>query len=163
MARPMPPPTWPTTSMTRERITLAVRRFIRKRKARSNAGARPKRIAPTWITAPYPGCLERQIGAFVDHYNNHLDHESLSNLTAAVVDHGRSAMILRMRERIKCRQPENAGCSTNLLPPKRKQKPNRSLRYKAASALRKTLTTGNYLLQSTVSGWNCDHANQNDW
>ena len=48
-----------------------------------------------------PGDLERQIAAFVDHYNNHRYHESLSNLTPADVYHGRGAQILKMREEIK--------------------------------------------------------------
>ena len=48
-----------------------------------------------------PGDLERKIGAFVDHYNNHRYHESLSNLTPADVYHGRGANILKMREEIK--------------------------------------------------------------
>ena len=48
-----------------------------------------------------PGDLERQIGAFVDHYNNRRYHESLSNLTPADVYHGRGAKILKMREEIK--------------------------------------------------------------
>jgi putative transposase len=48
-----------------------------------------------------PGDLERQIGAFVDHYNNHRYHESLANLTPADVYHGRGANILKMREEIK--------------------------------------------------------------
>jgi putative transposase len=48
-----------------------------------------------------PGDLERQIGAFVDHYNNRRYHESLANLTPADVYHGRGATILRMREEIK--------------------------------------------------------------
>lgn len=48
-----------------------------------------------------PGDLERQISAFVDHYNNHRYHESLANLTPADVYHGRGARILRMREEIK--------------------------------------------------------------
>lgn len=48
-----------------------------------------------------PGDLERQIGAFVDHYNNHRYHESLTNLTPADVYHGRGAKILKMREEIK--------------------------------------------------------------
>ena len=48
-----------------------------------------------------PGDLERQIGAFVDHYNNHRYHESLDNLTPADVYHGRGAKILKMREEIK--------------------------------------------------------------
>ena len=48
-----------------------------------------------------PGDLERRIGAFVDHYNNHRYHESLNNLTPADVYHGRGAKILKMREEIK--------------------------------------------------------------
>ena len=48
-----------------------------------------------------PGDLERQIGAFVDHYNNHRYHESLDNLTPADVYHGRGAKTLKMREEIK--------------------------------------------------------------
>jgi transposase InsO family protein len=48
-----------------------------------------------------PGDLERQIGAFVEHYNNHRYHESLQNLTPADVYFGRGQTILRQRERIK--------------------------------------------------------------
>lgn len=48
-----------------------------------------------------PGDLERQIGTFVDHYNNHRYHESLANLTSTDVYHDRSAKILKMREKIK--------------------------------------------------------------
>jgi len=48
-----------------------------------------------------PGDLERQIGAFVDHYNNHRYYESLANLTPADVYHGRGAQIMQMREEIK--------------------------------------------------------------
>ena len=48
-----------------------------------------------------PGDLERQIGAFVEHYNNRRYHESLDNLTPADVYHGRGAKILKMREEIK--------------------------------------------------------------
>lgn len=48
-----------------------------------------------------PGDLERQIGAFADHYNNHRYHESLDNLTPDDVYHGRGAKILKMREEIK--------------------------------------------------------------
>lgn len=40
-----------------------------------------------------PGDLERQIGAFVDHYNNRPYHESLGNLTPADVYHERGAKI----------------------------------------------------------------------
>jgi transposase InsO family protein len=48
-----------------------------------------------------PGDLERQIGAFVEHYNNHRYHESQANLTPADVYLGRGAKILKMREEIK--------------------------------------------------------------
>ena len=48
-----------------------------------------------------PGDLERQISAFVDHYNNRRYHESLQNLTPADVYFGRGQTILRQRERIK--------------------------------------------------------------
>mgnify|MGYP000412344847 CR=1 FL=1 len=48
-----------------------------------------------------PGDLERQIGIFVEHYNNHRYHESLDNLTPADVYHGRGAKILKRREEIK--------------------------------------------------------------
>ncbi|SDK61211.1 integrase core domain-containing protein, partial [Aliiruegeria lutimaris] len=48
-----------------------------------------------------PGDLERQIEAFVEHYNNHRYHESLGNLTPADVYFGRGAQILSMREEIK--------------------------------------------------------------
>ena len=48
-----------------------------------------------------PGNLETQIGAFVDHYNNHRYHESLGNVTPADVYFGRGQTILPERERIK--------------------------------------------------------------
>lgn len=48
-----------------------------------------------------PGDLARQIGIFVDHYNNRRYHESLANLTPTDVYHGRGAKILKMREEIK--------------------------------------------------------------
>ena len=48
-----------------------------------------------------PGDLERQIGAFVDHYNTRRYHESLGNLTPADVYLGRGAQILKLREEIK--------------------------------------------------------------
>jgi len=48
-----------------------------------------------------PGDLERQIGAFVDHYNNRRYHESLGNLTPADVYLGRGDQILKLREEIK--------------------------------------------------------------
>jgi putative transposase len=48
-----------------------------------------------------PGDLERQICAFVEHYNNVRYHESIDNLTPADVYFGRAEMILTERQRIK--------------------------------------------------------------
>ena len=48
-----------------------------------------------------PGDLEVSIDKFVDHYNHHRYHESLSNLTPADVYFGRGQTILLERERIK--------------------------------------------------------------
>ena len=50
-----------------------------------------------------PGDLEKQIEAFVDHYNHRRYHESLKNLTPADVYFGRGQSILAKRERIKRR------------------------------------------------------------
>ena len=48
-----------------------------------------------------PGDLERQIEAFVEHYNHRRYHESLDNLTPADVYFRRGQSILDQRERIK--------------------------------------------------------------
>jgi len=48
-----------------------------------------------------PGDLERQIEAFVEHYNHHRYHESLGNLTPADVYFGRDQAIIERRKRIK--------------------------------------------------------------
>jgi len=48
-----------------------------------------------------PGDLERQIGAFVEHYNKQRYHESLGNLIPADVYFGREEKILKQREQIK--------------------------------------------------------------
>ena len=48
-----------------------------------------------------PGDLERQVAAFVDHYNHCRYHESLGNLTPADVYYGRGDIIIMERERIK--------------------------------------------------------------
>ena len=48
-----------------------------------------------------PGDLERQIGAFVDHYNDCRYHESIGNLTPADVYFGRDRAIIERREKIK--------------------------------------------------------------
>jgi RNA-directed DNA polymerase len=47
------------------------------------------------------GDLERQIGAFVEHYNHIRYHESIDNLTPADVYFGRAETILAERRRIK--------------------------------------------------------------
>src|SRR3954451_19056269 len=47
-----------------------------------------------------PGDLERQVAAFVEHYNHGRYHESLGNLTPADADVGRGKAILLERERI---------------------------------------------------------------
>jgi RNA-directed DNA polymerase len=48
-----------------------------------------------------PGDLERQIGAFVEHYNHIRYHESIDDLTPADVYFGRAEAILAERRRIK--------------------------------------------------------------
>jgi transposase InsO family protein len=48
-----------------------------------------------------PGELERQIAAFIEHYNHARYHESLDNLTPADVYFGRAQTVLLERERIK--------------------------------------------------------------
>ena len=48
-----------------------------------------------------PEDLEGQIGAFVDHYNNHRYHESLGNATLADTYFGRDTAIIERRNRIK--------------------------------------------------------------
>jgi len=53
-----------------------------------------------------PGDLEKQIAAFVDHYNHKRYHESLKNLTPADVYFGRGEQILEQRERIKLKTIE---------------------------------------------------------
>ena len=48
-----------------------------------------------------PGDLERQIEAFVEHYNHQRYHESLNNVTPADAYFGRAEAIIEKRERIK--------------------------------------------------------------
>ena len=48
-----------------------------------------------------PGDLERQIGSFVEYYNNQRYHESLDNVTPADVYFGRDKTIIRERKKIK--------------------------------------------------------------
>ena len=54
-----------------------------------------------------PGDLERQISAFVDHYNNHRYHESIGNPIPADVYFGRGETILAERRRIKHKTIQN--------------------------------------------------------
>ncbi|MDO9487721.1 MAG: DDE-type integrase/transposase/recombinase, partial [Sphingomonadaceae bacterium] len=48
-----------------------------------------------------PGDLERQVEAFVEHYNHRRYHESLDNVTPADAYFGRAAAIIERRKRIK--------------------------------------------------------------
>ena len=54
-----------------------------------------------------PGDLERQVRAFVDHYNHVRYHERIDNLTPADVYFGRAEAILAERKRIKRTTIEN--------------------------------------------------------
>jgi RNA-directed DNA polymerase len=54
-----------------------------------------------------PGDLERQVRAFVDHYNHVRYHERIANLTPADVYFGRAEAILAERKRIKRTTIEN--------------------------------------------------------
>ena len=55
----------------------------------------------------YPAELEREIGRFVDYYNNERYHESLNNVTPADVYFGRHHQVLSIREKIKRRTLQN--------------------------------------------------------
>ncbi len=48
-----------------------------------------------------PGDLEKQIGQFVDHYNNRSYHESLNNVTPADAFLVRDTAIIERRKKIK--------------------------------------------------------------
>ncbi|MDP6926959.1 MAG: DDE-type integrase/transposase/recombinase, partial [Rhodospirillales bacterium] len=48
-----------------------------------------------------PGDLENQIGAFIEHYNNHRYHESLNNVTYTYDYFGRDTAITERRKKIK--------------------------------------------------------------
>jgi RNA-directed DNA polymerase len=48
-----------------------------------------------------PGDIEREIDAFVEHYNHVRYHESIDNLRPADVYFGRAQTILAERKRIK--------------------------------------------------------------
>lgn len=59
------------------------------------------KIEPWHQTEPHPADLERQIGAFVEHYNHARYHDSIDNVTPADVYFGRSEAILAEPKRIK--------------------------------------------------------------
>ena len=82
---------------------FVVHRTIRRHKARSNAGTRHLKNRILLEHYFLPGDLEKQIEAFVDHYNHQRYHASLKNLTPADVYFGRGQSILASRERIKKR------------------------------------------------------------
>ena len=48
-----------------------------------------------------PWELEKEIGRFVDHYNNRRVHESLDNLTPAAVYHGKGKGLIPARNMVK--------------------------------------------------------------
>ena len=93
-----------------ERCPIMLHRILRRR---SNFGARrgcrgrgggrlPPRGNRILLEHYYlPGDLERQVAAFVGHYNHARYHESLDNLTPADVYFGRAEAVLLERERIK--------------------------------------------------------------
>ena len=49
----------------------------------------------------FPGDLEQQIEAFIEHYNHRRYHEILENVTPADAYFGRATAIIQRRERIK--------------------------------------------------------------
>jgi RNA-directed DNA polymerase len=59
------------------------------------------------VVGRLPGDLERQVRAFVDHYNHVRYHESIANLTPADVYFGRAEAILAEHKRIKRTTIEN--------------------------------------------------------
>ena len=63
-----------------------------------------------------PGDLERQIGAFVEHYNHVRYHESIDNLTPADVYFGRAETILVERSASSLRLSQTVACSIGCRP-----------------------------------------------
>ena len=63
-----------------------------------------------------PGDHERQIGAFVEHYNHVRYHESIDNLTPADVYFGRAEMILPNAKASNDRPSQTAACSIDCRP-----------------------------------------------
>lgn len=69
--------------------------------ARATVGTCAHRRRRYRRSAPVAQGCERQVAAFVEHYNHARSHESLGNLTPADVYLGRGQAILTERERIK--------------------------------------------------------------
>ena len=91
---------WPSGSNTRAWSTCAGHRIILRLRGRSSWHQTLKNCI---LLDNYylPGDLERQIDAFVAHYNHVRYHESIDNLTSADVYFGRAETILAERKRIK--------------------------------------------------------------
>src|ERR1700692_2168232 len=92
---------WPTGWTSRTSSMSTERRIIRRPRARSSAGIKRSRTESCLSLTTLPGDLERQVAAFVEHYNHARYHESLGNLTPADVYFGRAETLLLERERLK--------------------------------------------------------------
>lgn len=80
---------------------------ILKLKAKSNDGTRRSKNRILLENYFYPGDLEAQIQAFIEHYNHQRFHESLRNVTPADAYFGRATAIIEKRERIKRQTIQN--------------------------------------------------------
>ena len=68
------------------------------RELRDIASSRYASAPPTEpLVVVMPGDLERQIEAFVEHYNHQRYHESLNNVTPADAYFGRASAIIKQR------------------------------------------------------------------
>jgi putative transposase len=65
-----------------------------------------------------PGDLERQIGAFVEHYNHIRYHESIDNLTPADVYFGRAERPSQNADASNLPPSQTVACSIDCRPPK---------------------------------------------
>ena len=92
---------WPSGSKTRACSTCAGRRIIPQTQGKIERWHQTLKNRILLDNYYLPGDLERQIGAFVEHYNHVRYHESIDNLTPADVYFGRAETILAERERIK--------------------------------------------------------------
>ena len=92
---------WLTGSKARACSTCGAHPITRKPRARSSDWHQTLKNRILLENYYLPGDLERQIGAFVEHYNHVRYHESIDNLTPADVYFGRAETILAERRRIK--------------------------------------------------------------